>query len=40
VFASSAAVFGGSAEHPLPAVVDDQVMPNPQTSYGGHKLRH
>lgn len=38
VYASSAAVFGGSAEHPLPAVIDDQTMPNPQTSYGTQKL--
>jgi D-erythronate 2-dehydrogenase len=38
VFASSAAVFGDSAEHPLRAVVDDQVMPNPQTSYGAQKV--
>ncbi|MBV9006469.1 MAG: NAD-dependent epimerase/dehydratase family protein [Solirubrobacterales bacterium] len=38
VFSSSLAVFGGSADHPLPAVVDDQTMPNPQTSYGVHKL--
>jgi hypothetical protein len=34
VFASSLAVFGASAEHPLPATVDDHTMPNPQTSYG------
>ncbi|HEX7270403.1 MAG TPA: NAD-dependent epimerase/dehydratase family protein, partial [Streptosporangiaceae bacterium] len=32
VFASSAAVFGTSGEHPLPAVVDDHTLPNPQTS--------
>jgi D-erythronate 2-dehydrogenase len=38
VFSSSVAVFGGSAEHPLPAVVDDSTMPNPQTSYGVQKL--
>ena len=38
VFASSLAVFGGSAEHPLPAVVDDQTMPNPQSSYGAQKV--
>jgi D-erythronate 2-dehydrogenase len=38
VFASSLAVFGDSAEHPLPAVVDDQTMPNPQTSYGVQKV--
>jgi nucleoside-diphosphate-sugar epimerase len=38
VYASSLAVFGGSAEHPLPAVVDDQTAPRPQTSYGTQKL--
>jgi D-erythronate 2-dehydrogenase len=38
VFASSLAVFGTSAEHPLPAVIDDHALPNPQTSYGMHKL--
>jgi len=38
VFASSVAVFGGSADHPLPAVVDDQTMPNPQSSYGVQKV--
>lgn len=38
VYASSLAVFGGSAEHPLPAVVDDQATPNPQTSYGTQKV--
>jgi nucleoside-diphosphate-sugar epimerase len=38
VFASSVAVFGGSAEHPLPAVIDDHTMPNPQTSYGTQKV--
>ena len=38
VFASSLAVFGASPEHPLPAVVDDQTMPNPQTSYGAQKV--
>jgi len=39
VYTSSLAVFGGSAEHPLPAAIDDQTMPNPQTSYGTPKLR-
>ena len=34
VFSSSLAVFGGSDDLPLPAVVDDQTRPNPQTSYG------
>jgi nucleoside-diphosphate-sugar epimerase len=38
VFSSSLAVFGTSAEHPLPAVVDDHTMSNPQTSYGVQKL--
>ncbi len=38
VFASSVAVFGASAEHPLPAVVDDHTAPNPQTSYGVQKV--
>jgi D-erythronate 2-dehydrogenase len=37
-FSSSVAVFGGSAEHPLPPVVDDHTMPNPQTSYGVQKV--
>ena len=38
VFASSVAVFGASAEHPLPAVIEDQTLPNPQTSYGAQKF--
>jgi D-erythronate 2-dehydrogenase len=38
VFASSVAVFGASGDHPLPAVVDDHTMPNPQSSYGIQKL--
>jgi D-erythronate 2-dehydrogenase len=38
VFASSLAVFGGSPEHPLPAVVDDHTLPNPQSSYGTQKF--
>jgi D-erythronate 2-dehydrogenase len=38
VYSSSVAVFGGSGEHPLPAVVDDQTLPNPQTSYGTQKF--
>ncbi|MGH8919258.1 MAG: NAD-dependent epimerase/dehydratase family protein, partial [Actinomycetes bacterium] len=37
VFSSSLAVFGGSAELPLPEVVDDQTRPNPQTSDGAQK---
>jgi nucleoside-diphosphate-sugar epimerase len=38
VFSSSIAVFGGSPEHPLPAVVQDSTLPNPQTSYGIQKF--
>jgi len=38
VYTSSLAVFGGSAEHPLPAVVGDHTLPNPQTSYGTQKV--
>jgi D-erythronate 2-dehydrogenase len=38
VFASSLAVFGASGEHPLPPAVDDQTLPNPQTSYGVQKV--
>jgi D-erythronate 2-dehydrogenase len=38
VFASSLAVFGASSEHPLPAIVDDHSMPNPQSSYGVQKV--
>ncbi len=38
VFASSVAAFGASADHPLPAVVDDQTLPNPQSSYGAQKV--
>lgn len=38
IFASSVAAFGASEDHPLPAVVDDQTMPNPQTSYGIQKV--
>jgi nucleoside-diphosphate-sugar epimerase len=38
VFSSSLAVFGGSGEHPLPAVVDDHTLPNPQSSYGVQKF--
>jgi D-erythronate 2-dehydrogenase len=38
VFASSLAVFGRSAEHPLPAAVDDHTLPNPQSSYGTQKF--
>ena len=38
VFSSSLAVFGGSRDHPLPAVVDDDTPPNPQSSYGVQKV--
>src|SRR5258706_14685137 len=38
VFASSVAVFGASDDHPLPVVVDDHTLPNPQSSYGIQKL--
>lgn len=38
VFASSVAVFGGSPEHPLPPVINDDTLPVPQTSYGTQKL--
>ncbi|HEX3921954.1 MAG TPA: D-erythronate dehydrogenase [Streptosporangiaceae bacterium] len=38
VYSSSVAAFGTSAEHPLPAVVDDRTPPNPQTSYGAQKV--
>ena len=34
VFASSVAAFGGD----LPQVLDDSTTPNPQTSYGAHKV--
>ena len=38
VFSSSVAVFGGDASVPLPAIVADDTLPAPQTSYGTHKL--
>ncbi|MGO9162010.1 MAG: D-erythronate dehydrogenase [Streptosporangiaceae bacterium] len=38
VFASSVAVFGASADQPLPAVADDGTRPNPQSSYGTQKV--
>ncbi len=37
-FASSIAVFGGSAEHRLPPVIEDSTLPNPQSSYGAQKV--
>ncbi len=38
VYASSVAVFGQSAGHPLPAVAGDHTRPNPQSSYGTQKV--
>jgi nucleoside-diphosphate-sugar epimerase len=38
VFSSSVAVFGPDPSVPLPAVVGDDTLPTPQTSYGTHKL--
>ncbi|MCB2021563.1 MAG: NAD-dependent epimerase/dehydratase family protein, partial [Burkholderiaceae bacterium] len=38
VFSSSVAVFGPDAAVPMPAVVADDTLPAPQTSYGTHKL--
>jgi D-erythronate 2-dehydrogenase len=38
VFASSIAVFGRDPWHPAPAVVDDDTLPRPQSSYGVQKL--
>lgn len=38
VYASSLAVFGGSPDHPLPPAVDDDTLPNPQSSYGTQKV--
>jgi D-erythronate 2-dehydrogenase len=38
VFSSSLAVFGRSDDHPLPAVIDDETLPNPQSSYGTQKF--
>jgi nucleoside-diphosphate-sugar epimerase len=38
IFSSSGAVFGPDASVPLPAVVGDDTLPAPQTSYGTHKL--
>lgn len=38
VFASSLAVFGGSPELPLPAVITDTSLPTPQGSYGIQKF--
>jgi len=38
VFASSLAVFGGTASHPLPDVITDSTLPVPQSSYGVQKF--
>src|SRR6218665_2464336 len=38
VFSSSVAVFGGSPEQPLPAVIEDSTLPTPQSSYGIQKF--
>jgi D-erythronate 2-dehydrogenase len=38
VFSSSIAVFGPDAAVPLPALVGDDTLPAPQTSYGTQKL--
>ena len=38
VFASSVAVYGSDAALPLPAVVRDDTLPTPQSSYGIHKF--
>lgn len=38
VFSSSVAVFGPDPALPFPAVVADDTLPTPQTSYGTHKL--
>jgi nucleoside-diphosphate-sugar epimerase len=38
VYSSSIAVFGDSPDHPLPAVIDDETLPNPQSSYGTQKV--
>jgi nucleoside-diphosphate-sugar epimerase len=38
VFSSSVAVFGPDPGKPLPAIVADDTLPTPQTSYGTQKL--
>lgn len=38
VFASSLAIYGGTAAAPLPAVITDHTRPTPQNSYGAQKL--
>lgn len=38
VFASSLAVFGDSPEQPMPAAIEDNTLPTPQSSYGIQKF--
>jgi nucleoside-diphosphate-sugar epimerase len=38
VFSSSVAVFGTSPDHPMPPLIEDHTLPNPQSSYGVQKL--
>ncbi len=38
VFASSLAVFGDSPAQPVPAVIEDNTLPTPQSSYGIQKF--
>ena len=38
VFSSSLAIYGGTPDFPLPAVITDEIRPNPQNSYGSQKL--
>ncbi len=38
VFSSSIAVFGPDPAYPFPALVGDDTLPTPQTSYGAQKL--
>jgi len=38
IFSSSLAIYGGSADFPLPEVITDTTRPNPQNSYGSQKL--
>ena len=38
IFSSSLAIYGGTADCPLPDVVTDATRPNPQNSYGSQKL--
>jgi nucleoside-diphosphate-sugar epimerase len=38
VFSSSVAVFGTSPDHPMPVVIEDDTLPNPQSSYGVQKF--